>query len=176
MAKLLPWLLISAGVIALGFTIHNHGYDKAEKKYTAEITRINTEYKAASEKNQAEQLAYKKQKEDEYGEYAKEADAGYAALRAKYNANLLRYAQNDLRVRASAEGTQVAIAERSDGPSSRPDLYADTKIAISYSDAQICVDNTARLQRVRVWGQSILAGQVNLSKPLLTNIPRSSQE
>lgn len=87
--------------------------------------------------------------EQEYEDRAEERDSELADLLSRYNASLVRYAN-----RSTASGPATSASDRgtegSDGPSESPVLPSDV-ILIPYSDAEICAENTARLQVVREW-------------------------
>jgi len=111
------------------------------EKIVARTAQVQAEATAAAieDKNRIEQ---------EYRERAEQTDAELASVLARYNASLLRYANR---------GTTCAPAtapsgspESSDGPSESPELPTDF-VTISYADAGICAENTARLQVVREW-------------------------
>jgi hypothetical protein len=83
---------------------------------------------------------------------AKRADESYASLLTKYRASLVRYQANQ----GSSSGPSPSnnpTPESGNGPSASPQL--PEAITISMNDAQICAINTARLQTVRDWTQTL---------------------
>lgn len=87
--------------------------------------------------------------EEEYREHAAEQAQAYDDLLGRYNASLVRYANRSPTSRATAtpEGGSTGSTDR---PSESPDV-PDDLILITYSDAEICAENTARLQIAQEW-------------------------
>ena len=115
---------------------------KEQIAHTNDITNFkNAQAQAEAQAAQDKVILQKESKAD-----ADQADAAYTTLYAKYHAVLLRYTSQ-----ASASGTQSTVdnqlqsAKGSNGPSEGPN------ISITMSDAQICAENTARLQAVHDW-------------------------
>ena len=174
MSRLFPWLALSLGVVALYVGIDHRGYRRAEATYKAKIVTIQADYATASAKAAAKQIEYNKQKEAEYAEKSQKADEDYVKLATEYDANLLRYAQHQVRAGAGVSRPKDTATGGDNGPGTSPGI--PPTIVISYKDALICAENTGRLKEVQLWGLSINPiTRLNYSK-LLTTIPRSSVE
>lgn len=91
--------------------------------------------------------------EQEYRDRAEQADEEFANLLTRYNASLVRYAN-----RSSPSGPAASAESGStgsvDGASESPVVPNDL-ITIPFSDAEICAENTARLQVAREWALSL---------------------
>lgn len=98
----------------------------------------------AAEKSTQEVL----KKERENAKQAQEADARYAELRSKYDASIMRYKQLQTNKRPSAEINLSSTSSSADGSYSYSD---NSTISISIKDADVCAENTARLQAVQEW-------------------------
>jgi hypothetical protein len=78
------------------------------------------------------------------------ADESYRELYAKYRANLLRY-KADQGVRSGPSGgQQTGTPEEPARSGASPQLY-EGEISIAMADANICVENTARLEAAHEW-------------------------
>lgn len=97
--------------------------------------------------NKSLEAVLKKEREDV--EKAKQADEAYASLLNKYNASLLRY-QASQRKANTIDMSSTSIT--SDGSNLTSE---STSISITITDAQICAENTARLQAVKTWTDSL---------------------
>lgn len=93
--------------------------------------------------------------EEEYREHAAEQAQAYDDLLGRYNASLVRYANRGQASRPAPapEGGSTGSA---DGPSSSTDVPDDLTVTsdlilITFSDAEICAENTARLEVAREW-------------------------
>jgi hypothetical protein len=87
--------------------------------------------------------------EQEYEDRAEERDQELSDLLVRYNASLVRYA-NRSQTSGPVAPAQDRGTEGSNGPSESPVVSLDM-ILIPYTDAEICSENTARLQVVRDW-------------------------
>lgn len=151
--RLWPYIAGVSLLIGAYLYVDHQGYHRAAVEYQGKIAVI----EAASAKAEAVAWKQKNDKEREYADKAQKADSDVAALRSHYAAVLLRYATDQrLRTASASSGNPPAI--RSDGPSGVPEL-PPASITIPYKDAETCMENTVRLQKVQEWGLSILAGQ-----------------
>lgn len=157
--KIWPYL---TGVVLLAsayFYVDHKGYERAEQKAAVEMAEV----KAASAQSEAAAWKQKAETEQRYAEQANKADEAVADLRSELNANLLRFAQAQ---RASGNASALPTsntASNSNGPGESAqlpyDIPDDAALTITYGDAEVCSENTSRLQAVRNWGLSILADQ-----------------
>lgn len=87
--------------------------------------------------------------EEEYTRRAEEADSELSDLLARYNSSLVRYANRSTPSgpAPTPEGGSPAGVDR---PSTSPVVPNDL-ITIPFVDAEICAENTARLQIAREW-------------------------
>jgi len=132
-------------VCGAGWYITNLRLDACEANtdaIVARTTQVQAEATTAAieDKNRIEQ---------EYRERAEQTDAELADVLARYNASLVRYAN-----RSTSSGTPSPAPSGSpagvDGPSESPVVPSDV-ITIPFVDAEICAENTARLQLAREW-------------------------
>lgn len=86
--------------------------------------------------------------EQEYRDHAAEQDEAYHDLLGRYNASLMRYANRGATSRPAAS-PESGSPGSTDGPGESPDVSND--LIIPFSDAEICAENTARLQTAREW-------------------------
>lgn len=106
-------------------------------------------YKKAQADAQAKVTAEKEQLKVQSKEKADEADKNYSSLLDKYRANLLRY-ETHQGFSGKSSGSELSEStESGDGPGENSDVPAT--VTITGSDAQICAENTARLQSVHDW-------------------------
>lgn len=115
----------------------------------AENRALVASYEAASAQATLAAEQNKNEIEKEYRKRAEETDRELGDLLSRYNASLVRYAN-----RSQASGTTSPTPDRgpegSNGPGESTVLPSDM-ILIPYTDAEICAENTARLQVVRDW-------------------------
>jgi hypothetical protein len=165
MRNILEWLsgvqnYITTGLAAivvvtsLGWYITDLRLDTANEKVKTckegrELDR--SRYEAAQHEYEAKALSEKQAIEQRNRERAEEADANYGSLLAQYNAALVRrYASAGSESgRANLPGT-VSSPSGSDGPSSSPVV---PEVTITYEDAEICAENTARLKIAQEWAE-----------------------
>ena len=82
-------------------------------------------------------------------EEARKADEAYAGLLSKYNASIVRY-------QAAQRSTGKIDLSSTSITSSGSDVTSEnTRISITIDDAGICAENTARLQAVKRWVDSL---------------------
>lgn len=93
-----------------------------------------------------------KQLKEEGEKNAKEADKKYADLYATYRHNLLRYKANQSVPSRPSGSSTGSPAESPNGPSESSEL------SITVTDAQICAENTARLQTAHDWALGLANG------------------
>lgn len=79
---------------------------------------------------------------------AEQADQRYNNLYSKYRSNLLRYQQANPGDRSEPNRSELPTPEGSDRSGGSPEVPT---IVITFSDAEVCAINTARLQSVRDW-------------------------
>lgn len=124
----------------------------AERVVAAEnkIKQVQAECKAAAAQAEAKNLVEVKEIETKYEKKADEADARLTELRKQFNANLLQYAS-----RPSGSSGTVRLSSTSPIAASGYTASDSTEISISFEDAGICAENTARLQAVKEWADKI---------------------
>jgi len=170
--SLLPYLLGGVGLVSLYFYGEHVGYDKAKNKYTQEIAQIH------EQDDRVTALAWKAKSDAErvYKQKADEADQSYSDLASKYNLNLLRFKQLQGITRTSNPSSVNNNPTSSNGPSTDPVVSSGPtdQILIPYSDAEICLTNTARLKTVRVWALSLQETPKPLPKPQKSTDTNSS--
>lgn len=153
--------------------------------YMHEKTKYNNEVQAraddrdayvqAQKQAQATALANKVKTEKDNAEKAQAADAANTTLRNQYQLNLMRYkaAQGTtLSKYLSRSGTATQSSNGSSGNTNLPTVIekGDNLLVIPLSDAQICADNTARLEVSRQWALSL-----KKAPPLLPSIQVQTQ-
>jgi hypothetical protein len=94
-------------------------------------------------------LEDKQRIEQEYRDYAAEQTEAYNDLLGSYNASLVRYANRGTTSRPPASAPSGSPGSPA-SPGESPDVLDDV-ILIPFSDAEICAENTARLQVAREW-------------------------
>lgn len=153
------WPYIGGALLLLGAYVYvdHQGYKRAEVKKNAEIAKI------MAKSAESEALAWRQKEETErrYAKQAAETDEALTGLRAELNANLLRYAKGGAVKSGSASTTGSSESDNrsGDSPQLRYDISDDTAVTITFKDAQLCVENTARLLKAHEWGLSVLADQ-----------------
>lgn len=157
LSKYWPYLVGAALLYGAYLYVDSKGYERAELKKNIEIAQI----EKAGAQAELEAWKQKDKAEKKYEEFAQKADADRADLSRQYNAALLRYAQAGAGKASPAPKADATAL--GNGPGDSPKLSYE-RVEISYEDAQICADNTARLQSVRTWGLSILADQSTKSE------------
>lgn len=122
---------------------------KARTEAIVESTR------AASAEATLEAVNERNRIEEEYRNYAAEQAEAYDDLLGRYNASLVRYANRSTASR-STPAPEGGSAGSIDSPSESPDVSNDLTVTsdlilITFSDAEICAENTARLQVAQDW-------------------------
>lgn len=143
---LLGGAIIVAVVSSVGWYVTDVKLDKERlarendrKTYIAE----QAEYTAKAQENA-------RKKEQEYADKADKADQSYADLLGKYNASLMRYKASQGTIRRDNLPISTNTSEGSNGPSESSELPSEL-IIITYDDALICAENTARIKTVHDW-------------------------
>jgi hypothetical protein len=132
-------LLTNAGT----FWLYNHtniSLVKEKASHASDIASFKKAQADADSKAQAEKVILQKESKAD----ADQADANYATLFARYKSSLLRYSANQSGTKSTSDN-QLPSAQGGNGPSE------NTKLSITVDDAQICAENTARLQAVHDW-------------------------
>jgi len=106
--------------------------------------------KAAASEAKAKNIEEVKKIEDVYEKKAEESDVRLADLRKQFNANLLQYAS-----KARGSSGSVRLSSISPIAASGYTKSDSTEISITFEDAGICAENTARLQAVKEWADKI---------------------
>lgn len=142
-------LLTSVGWYVTGERLDSARHELKEEKQARKADR--EIYKRAQAEAESKALREKAAIEERNRERAKEADANYGTLLAQYHAALLRKqaaASGSAPGGPNLPGTPGA-AEGGDGPSQG--AVVPEVIPILFSDAEICAENTARLQVIQKW-------------------------
>lgn len=145
---LIVLLIVGNGFFAWEWRHTDAALVKEKAAHAADIQNFKTAQTLADAKAQAERIALQKESKAN----ADQADANYTGLAAKYHASLLRYAQTTSGGKGPGNN-QLPTTQGTDGPSPSTDLPAT--LTITGSDAQICADNTARLQTAHDWALSL---------------------
>lgn len=111
-------------------------------------------YKAEQKDYEAKAQAEARRKEQEYAEQARKADESYDSLLSKYNDSLVRYKASQGTIRRDNLPISTNTSEGSNGPSESSELPSEL-IIITYDDALICAENTARIKTVHDWYPTI---------------------
>ena len=109
-------------------------------------------YKAAQAKAEANALMAKAKQEKIDRDNAEKADASYRALLSKYNASLVHFAQSQRATSYANMSGQAKSPEVFNRPSA--DTFIPQTVNITFDDAQVCAENTARLQAAHDWAVS----------------------
>lgn len=152
------WKYILAGCLALGLVFtthewqHTSGLLKTEKAtYNTLVTNVTAASKLAQQKADAE----KAQLQQQNVQKASDADANYTNLLTTYHALLLRNEATQ-GVRSGPSGGQSnSPAKGVDGSGQGPIIPPITTFTMTDNDANICVENTARLQAAHTWALSL---------------------
>ncbi len=140
-------------VVALAAT--NFGWHLTQ--VSLDTVRLNLDKEVLGRKNdrlsyesaqaKAAVLAYEEKTKKEAADVArsKKADEDYIALMHKYNASLLRYQTNQ------RPTSTINLPVTPDTPDGSDGSSESTGIFITMSDANICTENTARIQVVHDW-------------------------
>lgn len=146
------WLIVLLIVGNGGFAWewhHTSGLLTKEKAaHAADIQNFKNAQALADAKAQAERTSLLKESKAN----AAQADANYTGLAAKYHASLVRYAQTTSGSKGPGDN-QLPTPKGADGPGTSSDLPAT--LTITGSDAQICADNTARLEAAHDWALAL---------------------
>jgi hypothetical protein len=149
----LQWIVV--GLICSNvttYTLWQSNHKAFENEKAAHVQTVSN-YKAAQAEADAKANLIKETLTLKAKADAQQADSNYASLLSKYNANLLRYkATQSVTIQPSNNPTNPT-SESGNGPSTGPQL--PEAITISMGDAEICAINTARLQTVREWTQTL---------------------
>lgn len=147
------YVTISLGVTTLvcgtGWYITDLKLDAANERVTA-VENLRDADKANYEREQAEYTATalreKERIEQENRERAEEADRRYGTLLNEYNASIVRYSRRAVGspVGNSDLPSPSGSTESGDGPGTSTVL--PNYLTIPMEDAEICAENTARLQ------------------------------
>lgn len=142
---------ITLGLLA-GAVVAGVGWYTTDLKLdTCRANRIadRATYESAQHEYEAKALREKLEIEERNRERAEEADASYRSLLEQYNAVLMR---RFAAPRSTDSGTDLPgtapTSEGVDGPSEGPVI---PEITIPFEDAEICAENTARLEVARKW-------------------------
>lgn len=109
-------------------------------------------YRAAAAEAKAKNLEEVKKINEENDRKAEVSDDRYDALRKLYDANLVQYARDQATKRNSGS---VLLSEHTTTAGGGYVTSESTEISISFEDAGICAENTARIQSVKEWADSL---------------------
>lgn len=108
-------------------------------------------YKAAASEAKVKNLEEVKKINEENDRKAEVSDDRYDALRKLYDANLVQYARDQATKRNSGTVQLSSVTATTGGGYTTSE---STEISISFEDAGICAENTARIQAVKEWADS----------------------
>jgi len=147
-------LLATTLVASAGWYITDLHLDTAEATIEqVEALRVSDRetYARAQAEFEVRALENKQRIEQENRERAEQADREYTALLERHRASLLRYRESPAAGSTSSPGDlsgSPASSTSPDGPSESADF---STVRILYTDAEICTENTARLEAAREW-------------------------
>lgn len=152
-SKYLVYVLIATTAVnGAGWYVTSLKLDTATAQVETEKANVKKAYaecKAASSEAKAKNVEEVKRIEDNYVKLAQEGDARLNDLRKQFNAYLVQYAQS----KGSTGGVRLSESTiTTDGSNITSD---STEISISFEDAGICAENTARLQTVKEWADKV---------------------
>lgn len=133
-------VVTSLGWYVTDLKLDNEREARANDKLTYENAQKEYENKALQEKMRIE---------NENRNRAKEADKRYSALLSQYNARLVRFRSAQRPVSDPDLPRTPGTAEGGDGPGTSTEL--PTSVIITYEDAEICAENTARVKAIQEW-------------------------
>lgn len=152
--RIRDYLLVGAAAIAIvsstGWYITSVKLDNERTAREADHDR----YKRQQAEYTAEAEANARKKEQEYAEQARKADESYGSLLSKYNDSLVRYKASQGTIRRDNLPVSTNTSEGSNGPSESSGLPSEL-IIITYDDALICAENTARIKTVHDWYSTV---------------------
>lgn len=157
MKKHFKWWLI--GLLALlnvvtGMLLYNGRHDLTVEK--AAHQRDIKSYKDAQAQAEDKVKEVTEQLTEKGKQDAKTADQSYATLNAKYRSTLLRY--QTLERTSSGPGSSVPVDTTKGGNGNGGDTELPAALTISGDDARICAVNTARLQAIQEWADTLKEG------------------
>lgn len=157
MSLLNEWKYLTIGGLTLLSVVLGYGWKHsselraAEKKVCqATIESYKQAQVFAEERIKTETERLRKEGEDR----ANEADKKYSELLATYRASILRYQANQSVPRRAGDSTASNPPAITYEPRESPKLSGST-LTITLDDAQICAENTARLQSAHEWALSL---------------------
>lgn len=109
-------------------------------------------YKAAAAEAKAKNLEEVKKINEQNDRKAEVSDDRYDALRKLYDANLVQYARDQATKRNSGTVQLSSVSTTTGGGYTTSE---SSEISISFEDAGICAENTARIQSVKEWADSL---------------------
>lgn len=144
--------------LGLGWYVTNLKLDNCQAARAVD----KTSYEKAAAESLAQHLEAIKKKEQEYVAKARQADASYASLSARFNDSLRLYTEANKRATSIAvTGSRSSSAEGDNrsgtGPNipashyTQPELDITEVSVVSIDDLTICAENTARLIVARDW-------------------------
>jgi hypothetical protein len=144
-------LYLTGGLAVLLFISLGYGALQSARLDACKSARKSdkVEYILASERALKGHLEAIKTKEDVYEKKADEADKAYDTLVIKYRNTLRLFAKVKSPTSYTPASPQSGSPEGRDGPSE------SSLIPTSFTDLEICTENTARLQAAREWGLSL---------------------
>lgn len=137
--------------LTTGLLLYNGRNDLSIEK--ASHARDIKSYKDAKEQAEDKIEETKRELKEEAQANATEADKDYAALNARYRASLVRYKALESVRSGPASGQPSNPPQSSIGPNRDTELPA--QLTISGDDARICAVNTARLQALQAWANTL---------------------
>lgn len=122
---------------------------KEKAAHVADIASFKKAQAEADTKAQAERAVLQKESKAN----ADQADANYTGLLAKYHSSLVRYSQGHPGSTGKSYNYQLPTTQSSNGPSEGTEI--PSTITITGDDAEICAENTARLEAVHDWAVTL---------------------
>lgn len=138
--------------LGIGLVVTSLGWYVTDLKLDSEIEgRANDKlrYENAQKEYETRALNEKIRIENENRDRAKEADKRYSDLLGQYNSRLVRFRSAQSTNGGADLSRTPGTAESSDGPS--PSTELPLTVIITYEDAEICAENTARIKAVQEW-------------------------
>ena len=145
-AVIIAGLLLTTGLLDVELKQTHKNLVKEQASHQLDISMFKQAQQIADTNAKAQVAAMQK----EYTTNAQQADINYSNLYTKYKSVLVQYSANQGAAKHVDSVPQADPAQSGNGSSSNPQL------SVSTIDAQICAENTARLQAVHDWAEGLL--------------------
>lgn len=145
-------LVLVTTVTSVGWYVTDLKLDKAKQ----ELVTFQETVKSAQKEAELKAVKAKAEQEKKDEIRREEADTLTTDLKSKYSALLVRYAEAQRKASRANLSSPSKASEGIDGPGGDTELPAGAvnlpeTLTIPYKDAQICADNTARLEAAHEW-------------------------